>query len=50
MGESRADLHLVKRRIERTEKHGAREMLGYEALSSVVKAGSRLAIWLSTRI
>jgi ubiquinone biosynthesis monooxygenase Coq7 len=30
--------------------HGAREMLGYEALSSVVKAGSRLAIWLSTRI
>jgi ubiquinone biosynthesis monooxygenase Coq7 len=30
--------------------HGAREMLGYEVLSSVVKAGSRLAIWLSTRI
>jgi hypothetical protein len=25
-------------------------MLGYEVLSSVVKAGSRLAIWLSTRI
>lgn len=30
--------------------HGARQMLGYEVLSSVVKAGSRLAIWLSTRI
>jgi len=30
--------------------HGARDMLGYEVLSGVVKAGSRLAIWLSTRI
>jgi ubiquinone biosynthesis monooxygenase Coq7 len=30
--------------------HGAREMLGYEVLSGMVKAGSRLAIWLSTRI
>jgi len=30
--------------------HGARELLGYEVLSGVVKAGSRLAIWLSTRI
>jgi ubiquinone biosynthesis monooxygenase Coq7 len=30
--------------------HGAREMLGYEVLSGVVKAGSRLAIWLSTRL
>jgi 3-demethoxyubiquinol 3-hydroxylase len=29
---------------------GAREMLGYELLSGVVKAGSRLAIWLSTRV
>jgi ubiquinone biosynthesis monooxygenase Coq7 len=30
--------------------HGAREMLGYDLLSGVVKAGSRLAIWLSTRV
>jgi ubiquinone biosynthesis monooxygenase Coq7 len=30
--------------------HGARETVGYEALTSVVKAGSRLAIWLSTRV
>ena len=30
--------------------HGARDVLGYELLSSAVKAGSRLAIWLSTRI
>jgi 3-demethoxyubiquinol 3-hydroxylase len=30
--------------------HGAREMLGYGVLSGVVKAGSRLAIWLSTRV
>jgi ubiquinone biosynthesis monooxygenase Coq7 len=30
--------------------HGARDMLGYELLSSAIKAGSRLAIWLSTRI
>jgi 3-demethoxyubiquinol 3-hydroxylase len=30
--------------------HGARNMLGYELLSAAVKAGSRLAIWLSTRI
>jgi len=30
--------------------HGARETLGYDLLSGVVKAGSRLAIWLSTRV
>ena len=29
---------------------GAREAPGYEALSRTIKAGSRLAIWLSTRI
>jgi ubiquinone biosynthesis monooxygenase Coq7 len=29
---------------------GARETLGYELLSGAIKAGSRLAIWLSTRI
>lgn len=29
--------------------HGAEETAGYEALSAVIKAGSRLAIWLSER-
>lgn len=31
-------------------KHGAEEAPGYEALTTVVKTGSRLAIWLSERI
>jgi ubiquinone biosynthesis monooxygenase Coq7 len=30
--------------------HGAREAPGYAGLTAVVKAGSRLAIWLSERI
>ena len=30
--------------------HGAREAPGHNLLSAAVKAGSRLAIWLSTRI
>lgn len=30
--------------------HGARDTPGYEVLTAAVKAGSRLAIWLSTRI
>jgi ubiquinone biosynthesis monooxygenase Coq7 len=30
--------------------HGARETIGYGLLSETIKAGSRLAIWLSTRI
>lgn len=30
-------------------EHGATETLGYELISAVVKTGSRLAIWLSTR-
>ncbi len=30
--------------------HGAAETPGYEALSAAIKAGSRLAIWLATRI
>jgi ubiquinone biosynthesis monooxygenase Coq7 len=29
---------------------GAREAPGYEALAAAIKAGSRLAIWLSTRL
>ena len=31
-------------------EHGAAEAPGYELISAAVKAGSRLAIWLSTRI
>ncbi len=31
-------------------EHGATEALAYDAISAVVKAGSRLAIWLSTRV
>jgi len=30
--------------------HGAEDALGNELISSVVKAGSRIAIWLSTRL
>lgn len=29
--------------------HGAAESLGFEAISAIVKTGSRLAIWLATR-
>lgn len=31
-------------------EHHAREAPGYEVLASAIKAGSRLAIWLSTRL
>ena len=31
-------------------EHGATEALGYELISALVKTGSRLAIWLSTRL
>ncbi len=31
-------------------EHGATEALGYELISAAIKSGSRLAIWLSTRI
>lgn len=30
--------------------HGAEQAPGYEVLSAAIKAGSRLAIWLSTRV
>jgi ubiquinone biosynthesis monooxygenase Coq7 len=30
-------------------EHGAEQTPGYEALSAVIKTGSRLAIWLATR-
>ena len=35
---------------QRAIEHGAMETLGYDLISGTVKAGSRLAIWLSTRI
>ena len=35
---------------QRAIEHGAMETLGYDLVSGVIKAGSRLAIWLSTRI
>ena len=31
-------------------EHGATEAIGYKLLSAGIKAGSRLAIWLSTRL
>jgi 3-demethoxyubiquinol 3-hydroxylase len=31
-------------------EHGATDALGYELISAVVKTGSRLAIWISTRL
>jgi ubiquinone biosynthesis monooxygenase Coq7 len=31
-------------------EHGATDALGYELISGIVKTGSRLAIWLSTRL
>ena len=31
-------------------EHGATEALGYDLIAAAVKSGSRLAIWLSTRI
>lgn len=38
------------RHREAAIEHGATEALGYELISAVVKTGSRLAIWLSTRL
>jgi ubiquinone biosynthesis monooxygenase Coq7 len=35
---------------ERAIERGARDTLGYDLISGAIKAGSRLAIWLSTRI
>ena len=35
---------------QRAIEHGAMDTLGYDVISGAIKAGSRLAIWLSTRI
>ncbi|MBL8698942.1 MAG: demethoxyubiquinone hydroxylase family protein [Alphaproteobacteria bacterium] len=58
LAESRPELaaQLEKFRLEEVEHRdhgvaaGAHEAPGYEILAGAIKAGSRLAIWLSTRI
>lgn len=58
LGEDEAELgaRLEEFRAEELEHrdtglaHGAEETPGYEALTAAVKAGSRLAIWLSERV
>jgi len=35
---------------QRAIEHGAMDTLGYDLISGAIKTGSRLAIWLSTRI
>ena len=35
---------------QRAIEHGAMNTLGYDLISGAIKAGSRLAIWLSTRV
>ena len=58
LGDDEADLRetIEEFRAEELEhrdtalEHGAEEAPGYEALSAAVKAGSRLAIWLSERV
>ena len=55
-GEKRFRDRLEEFRLEEGEHKqtsldlGAREAPGYEALTGLIRAGSRLAIWLSTRI
>ena len=58
LGDDEADLRstIEKFRADEIEHRdtalaaGAEQAPGYEALSTVIKAGSKLAIWLSTRI
>ena len=58
LGDDEAELRntVEKFRLEEIEHRdtalaaGAQETPGYEALTTAIKAGSRLAIWLSTRI
>ncbi len=55
-GEKKLRDRLEEFRLEEVEHKqtsldlGAREAPGYEALTGLIRAGSRLAIWLSTRI
>jgi ubiquinone biosynthesis monooxygenase Coq7 len=58
LGEAEPELKAAidaSRRDEREHRdialaHGAEAAPAYDALSAAIKAGSRLAIWLSTRI
>ena len=58
LGDDEAELRdtIEKFRAEELEhrdlaiEHGAEETPGYEALSAVIKKGSKLAIWLSERV
>ncbi len=58
LGEGEKDLRQVIDKARRDEldhraaalERGAREAPGYEAMSAAIKAGSRLAIWLSERL
>ena len=58
LGEDEKDLRQVIAKARRDEldhrdaalERGAREAPGYEAMSAAIKAGSRLAIWLSERV
>lgn len=58
LDESEVELRTTVREFQAEEaehkemglSHGAEQAPGYEVLSGVVKAGSRLAIWLSERI
>ena len=58
LGEDEKDLRQVIVKARRDEldhrdaalERGAREAPGYAAMSAAIKAGSRLAIWLSERV
>jgi len=58
LGETEPELKAVLEQFQAEERehrdtglaHGAEATPGYEALSAAIKAGSRLAIWLATRI
>ena len=43
-------LYAIELDVRRAIEHGAMDTLGYDVISGAIKAGSRLAIWLSTRI
>ena len=58
LGDSEPELRAVIEKFQADERehrdtglaHGAEAAPGYEALSAVIKAGSRLAIWMATRL
>jgi 3-demethoxyubiquinol 3-hydroxylase len=58
LGDDEEDLRNVCERFRQDEiehrdtglEHGAEQAPGYRALTGAIKAGSRLAIWLSERI